>query len=322
MSTALRLSVIIPTFRRFEPLLATLDDVLRQDYPDFEVVVADQNGAWPAEFADRVESIKRDRRVRWIDVSRPGVVVARNLAVAASDGQVLVFIDDDVSIPRRTFLSAHASNYAHDTIAAVAGRITTPEQARAASSGAADGPRSYLPVPANRSPLQQAIWFDRTATQAQEVCAFCTCNGSVRRSAFLAIGGFDELFGGHSYGDDTDLALRLQQAGFRTVYDPAPVLVHRKVPMGGLRMSDRSTAVNWRATAEGFWLFVFRHGHRGMYRHLIYQHVLRKTVLLRQNLLHPWRQATVLAQTIRAVPSAFARRSSGPRSMFLPGSTR
>ena len=40
-----------------------------------------------------------------------------------------------------------------------------------------------------------------------------------------------------------NLALRLREASFRTVYDPAPALVHRKVPMGGLRMSDQANGL-------------------------------------------------------------------------------
>jgi glycosyltransferase involved in cell wall biosynthesis len=32
------ISVIIPTFRRVEPLLQTPQDLLRQDYPDFEII--------------------------------------------------------------------------------------------------------------------------------------------------------------------------------------------------------------------------------------------------------------------------------------------
>jgi glycosyltransferase involved in cell wall biosynthesis len=36
------ISVIIPTYRREEPLKDTLDDLLKQDYPNFEVLVIDQ----------------------------------------------------------------------------------------------------------------------------------------------------------------------------------------------------------------------------------------------------------------------------------------
>jgi cellulose synthase/poly-beta-1,6-N-acetylglucosamine synthase-like glycosyltransferase len=45
LSTAqktLSISVIIPTYNREEALRDTLVDVLKQDYPDYEVIVVDQ----------------------------------------------------------------------------------------------------------------------------------------------------------------------------------------------------------------------------------------------------------------------------------------
>jgi GT2 family glycosyltransferase len=143
--------------------------------------------------------------------------------------------------------------------------------------------------------VQQALWFNRNGDRAQWICTFCTCNGSIRRSAFEAVGGLDESFAGHSYGYDYDMALRLHSAGFRFVYDPAAWLIHRRIPAGGLRMSDQKTRVNHVRTAQGLWTFVLRHGHRGMYRHLVLHHVLRKTVLLKRNLTRPWRQPAVAA---------------------------
>src|SRR5437763_16310722 len=98
------ISVIVPTFRRFEPLIQTVCDLLKQEYPSFEVVVADQNPNWPEEFSESLERIKDNALVRWLSLESPGVVVARKRAVAASKGDLVVFVDDDVSIPNRSFL--------------------------------------------------------------------------------------------------------------------------------------------------------------------------------------------------------------------------
>jgi N-acetylglucosaminyl-diphospho-decaprenol L-rhamnosyltransferase len=46
----------------------------------------------------------------------------------------------------------------------------------------------------------------------------------VRRSAFDALGGFDE--GYFMYFEDVDLGYRLGKAGYRNVYDPAAVVTH------------------------------------------------------------------------------------------------
>ena len=39
---SLSISVISPTYRREEPLQESLEDVLKQDYPDLEILVIDQ----------------------------------------------------------------------------------------------------------------------------------------------------------------------------------------------------------------------------------------------------------------------------------------
>lgn len=46
----------------------------------------------------------------------------------------------------------------------------------------------------------------------------------VRRTAFNKIGGFDERF--FMYCEDTDLCLRLQQAGYSIVFEPSSVVIH------------------------------------------------------------------------------------------------
>jgi GT2 family glycosyltransferase len=46
----------------------------------------------------------------------------------------------------------------------------------------------------------------------------------VRREAFEAVGGFDETF--FRYGDESDLCVRTQKAGWRTVFYPGAQIIH------------------------------------------------------------------------------------------------
>jgi GT2 family glycosyltransferase len=311
------MSVIVPTFRRFEWLLQTVQDLLAQEYSDFEVVVADQNADWPAALHADLDAIKANPRIRWLAVGSPGVVVARNRAVAASVGDVILFVDDDVKIPDRHLLEAHAASFDDTRTAAVVGRE------RPVDDAVAGIPRPQAPrQQAGLSPLQQALTFDRNSDTSQDVCTFSTCNGSVRRSVFLAVGGFDELFAGNSYGDDYDLALRLHERGYRIVYEPAAWLIHCRAPRGGLRLSDPTNSPAILPMAQGLWLFVLRHGHRGAYRHLVVHHVLRKTVLLKRNLVNPWRLPRSVVATVAALPLAYVKLSRGPQLPFTDTANR
>ncbi len=63
------------------------------------------------------------------------------------------------------------------------------------------------------------------ANYAREV-DFCSgCFLMVRAELLHRLGGFDDAFA-PSYYEETDLCLRIQQAGFSVVYDPAVVLTH------------------------------------------------------------------------------------------------
>jgi GT2 family glycosyltransferase len=94
-------------------------------------------------------------------------------------------------------------------------------------------------APTLRSAFAEALWlhhlFPRAAWSSEIIrtgydapaevdwlsgAVFC-----VRRSAFEAVGGFDEGF--FMYSEDTDLCARLRAAGFSVRYEPTPRAVHR-----------------------------------------------------------------------------------------------
>jgi len=317
-------SVIIPTFRRFGPLLDTLDDVVRQENVAFEVVVADQNPEWPADCRARLNQFVADARIHWIRLEQPGVVRARNLAVKESRGTILLFIDDDVRIPNRLFLARHAANYRDKSLSAVVGRELRPDQARSSAAPTDDSlssdPASEQPPRwSDRPPVFQALSFNRNSDRRTFVHTFCTCNSSIRRSAFLRVGGFDEHFTGNSYGDDYDLAIRLADEGGKSVYDPLAALIHLQVPAGGLRLKDAGNTFTEKDKALSACLFFLRHARWGCRWHLFYNQLLRKTVFLRKNVVECWRQPRVWGGLIAAWKEAKRRNREGPVSIFAQG---
>jgi len=82
-------SVIVPTADRPAVLADCLESLAAQDYPSYEVVVVD-NGSLPA------PSFAGARRVR---IDRRDANAARNAGIAASTGDPVCFVDDDVVAP-------------------------------------------------------------------------------------------------------------------------------------------------------------------------------------------------------------------------------
>jgi len=86
------LTVAIPTYRRPDMLAECLDSLLPQLQDGVELLIVDND---PAASARALVEGYADARLLYVHESRPGVVQARNRAVADSAGRYLGFIDDD-----------------------------------------------------------------------------------------------------------------------------------------------------------------------------------------------------------------------------------
>ena len=148
-----------------------------------------------------------------IVVDRPGLgpAGARNQGAAEADGDVLVFIDSDVVV-HHDALERLREAFARD------GRL-------AAMFGAYDDePEARDPVSGFRNLLHH--WVHSSG--AGVATTFWAGLGAVRRSAFLAIGGFDaERFPRPSV-EDIELGARLARSRARIVLDPQVQGTHLK----------------------------------------------------------------------------------------------
>jgi len=75
------ISVIIPTYRREEPLKDTLDDLLKQDYPDFEVLVIDQTATHSPAIQSYLENLANQHKISWYRLDWASLPGARNYGV-------------------------------------------------------------------------------------------------------------------------------------------------------------------------------------------------------------------------------------------------
>ncbi|MDG2388115.1 MAG: glycosyltransferase [Planctomycetaceae bacterium] len=286
-----------------------------------EIIIADQNPAWPAEFQERKSTFAEQDNICWMTLETPGVVNARNSAVENSNGEILIFLDDDVRILNRHFLERHVANYRDPDVSSVSGRELSADELEHPDLPSDDDlpghPESAeTPIWSDQPAVFHALYFGRVGRERYQVHTFCTCNGSIRRSEFLRADGFDENFSGNSYGDDYDLAIRLAELGGKLIYDPQAALIHLQSPMGGLRLKDRRNSFSEKEKAISAWLFYLRHAQPGCRWFVFRSHLLRKTVLLKGNLIRFWRQPRVWWGVWSAYWEANRRVKSGPVSRF------
>lgn len=95
----MKVSVIIPTYKRSGMLCLTLDSLLKQDYPkqDFEIIVVDNNSPDDTEIVVRryIQNHIEQANIRYAKELRQGDGYARNSGAAVAEGEYLLFCDDD-----------------------------------------------------------------------------------------------------------------------------------------------------------------------------------------------------------------------------------
>ncbi|ARV59057.1 glycosyltransferase [Nostocales cyanobacterium HT-58-2] len=225
------ISVIIPTYCREEPLRDSIADVLKQDYPNYEVLVVDQTPKHQPDIEDYLEQLAAANQIKWLRLQWASLPGARNYAVRCAAGKIILFIDDDVQLPSG-FLAAHAKNFLEKPeVGAVAGRVF--DRMKLGDSGG-KLEIEYLP-PQAMDPGIAWYYIDLVHTiKPQEVLTARGCNMSFRREIFTKYGlRFDERFRGSAVREESDFCLRLRQTGYKIWYDPEAHLVHLGEETGG-----------------------------------------------------------------------------------------
>jgi glycosyltransferase involved in cell wall biosynthesis len=93
----LKVSVVIPSYNRYEYLLNAINSVLDQTYTNIEIIVVNDGSTQKEYFANELPAgvkiihINRDQTPNW-GGSRPAV---RNYGIEASSGDYIAFLDDD-----------------------------------------------------------------------------------------------------------------------------------------------------------------------------------------------------------------------------------
>ncbi|HEY2691043.1 MAG TPA: glycosyltransferase [Streptosporangiaceae bacterium] len=139
-----------------------------------------------------------------------GVAAGRNAGVDACSGDVVLFLDDDGWYPDPGLGEHVTSRFAADPgLAVLSLRVVDPD----------GGPGVRWHVPRLRA---------GDPGRSSEVTTFAGGACAIRRSAYQEAGGLPALF---FYGhEETDLAWRLLELGYRLEYDAAARMCHPAVP--------------------------------------------------------------------------------------------
>ena len=198
----MRATIQLCTYNRAPLLERVLEACFEQTTGDaYEVVlVNDGSTDGTAEVIARARERATCRFVA-IDQANAGLAKGRNAGIAASSGERIIFIDDDV-LPLPNFVEEHLRSHAAHPLAIVRGGAINVE---------------------NFEDLPPPVWSIRDYSGNY----FWTTNVSVPLATIRAIGGFNESFSEYGW-EDIDVGLRLRFAGVKAVFNPKALAYHYK----------------------------------------------------------------------------------------------
>ena len=88
-------SVIVPVYNKEEWLASCIESVLRQTFPDFELILVD-DGSTDGSLVLEAKFAAEDERIRRIVLKENGgLSAARNRGISAARGRYITFLDAD-----------------------------------------------------------------------------------------------------------------------------------------------------------------------------------------------------------------------------------
>jgi glycosyltransferase involved in cell wall biosynthesis len=214
----MRVSVIVPTYRRPESVLACLEGLRRQELPAFEVLVVHR-----ADDAQTIAALERlDRTglaIQCLVVGEPGVVAALNAGLARASGDIVAMTDDD-AVPQPDWIARLVDAYADPQIGAVGGRDDVYEHGRRT-----DWPR--------QAKVNTMTWYGAVIGNShvgsgppRRVDSLKGVNMSYRRAAIGSLRFDTRLLGrGAQFANEMMFSFAIRRAGWQILYDPE-ILVH------------------------------------------------------------------------------------------------
>ena len=218
-------SVIVPTRDRLDLLSRCVEGLRRTDYQPMELIIVDNGSTEPSarSFLAKLGEEEDTRIVQENSAFNFSRLI--NRGASAARGEVLAFLNNDVQVEERGWLTEMVSQVVQPDVGAVGARLWYPNNTLQ-HAGVILGLGGIAGHPFERSPRGSGGYYDRVFLQQECSAATAACM-LVRKNAFETVGGFDETNFTVSF-NDVDFCLRLRQRGLRVVWTPYANLTHEE----------------------------------------------------------------------------------------------
>ena len=207
-------SVIVTAKNEERTVKRCITALMKQDYPNYEILFVDA-GSRDATLGTVRALAENQPRIKILThLGTPST--CRNLAIKASNSEIIAFTDADVEVPSTWLRSLAETLLSAPDVGGAGGpnmptRDTSRELTRVMD----------LLLTTRLGSMQSAQSFEHK--KIVPVKSLPCCNSAYARKVLLEIGGFDEELVGC---DDTDLGFRIRFAGRRLLFQPEARVLH------------------------------------------------------------------------------------------------
>lgn len=220
-------TLVIPNRDSYGFLKPCIESVFaKTDYPDFEVIIVDNQSADPDVLAFYAEAEQRyGERFRVVRYDHPFNFSAQcNLGVEAARGSYILLLNNDTEIIQPTWLTRMMEYGQRPDVGIVGARLVFPEDGGIQHAGVVVGLGLLASHPFRHRTLADPGYMNRLHVDQNYSAVTAACL-LVRRSVYVEVGGMNEqdlevLF------NDIDLCLKAGEAGYRIVWTPYATVVH------------------------------------------------------------------------------------------------
>lgn len=262
-------SIVINTLNRGNLLGDAIQGVFQLDYPCFELIVV--NG--PS--TDNSEDVLANWRgqIKHLRCDVANLSVSRNVGIEAAAGDIVAFLDDD-AVPHPLWLRYLSRHYANPSTGGVGGYTVdnTGVRWQVGKTVCDRFGNAFFPDDLFD---ERALNFPGTPLYP----SLLGTNSSFRTNALREIGGFDHTFA--YLLDETDVCLRLVDAGWQIQYEPAAMIFHQFAE-SHIRSQTRKPKTLYPSVVSKTY-FINRHGQKEGFDKVAEQLAAYRSELLRAN---------------------------------------
>ncbi|SLM29947.1 Glycosyl transferase, family 2 (fragment) [Desulfamplus magnetovallimortis] len=209
-------TIIIPVFNNIRYTLNCLKAIHNQNTTfTFEILIIDDNSSDETkEILSLIKGIKNLSNKK-----NKGFLLSCNKASKHSNGKYLVFLNNDAAPGSQWLQEILIPFKSHKNVGLVGTMLLFPDGSLQEAGGFVFKDGSILNYGRNGNPIHCRFNFVRET----DYCSGCSI--AIPKQLWNRIGGFDERYK-PAYYEDTDLAFRVRDMGYKTIYTPFSKIVH------------------------------------------------------------------------------------------------